>query len=204
MSQVRLFRSHVESCRFHVIIELATHEYSKTTVAIPAQVSVITMLLKLAVPVVVVMIHVDVMTGAMRSIRLTVAKALPVFPTRSEKVKLNDPLSVNEYPVVFSPVSVSDQLSTATTFPLVRLHETGVYITVAVGISLSIRVTFPVALPEFPTRSEKVKINVPFPVNTYHVAFIPVTVSLNHVRVAITSWLVSHVAEYSIVAVGGR
>jgi hypothetical protein len=202
ISQVRSERFPVESCRFQVIVELATHEYSKRAVAIPAPVSVTAILVKLAVPVVVVIIHVDVITGVIRSIQSTVAKVLPVFPTISANVKLNDPLSVNKYPVAFCPVSISDQLSIPITLPLVRLHETGVYIIVAVGISLSIHVTSPVALHVLPTRSEKVKINIPLPVNVYHVAFIPVTVSLNPVSIAMTSWLVSHVVEYSTRAVG--
>jgi hypothetical protein len=51
-------------------------------------------------------------------------------------------------------------------------------------------VTVPVALHIFPARSVKVNTNVPFPVNIYPVAFIPVNVSLYQVNIASTFPLV--------------
>jgi len=78
-----------------------------------------------AVHVVVIMVPVDVIIGARISIRSTVANVSHVFPARSSNVKRDDPLSVKICHVAFSPVSVSDQLSVAMTFPLVRLHDAG-------------------------------------------------------------------------------
>ena len=59
-----------------------------------------------------------------------------------------------------------------------------------VGGILSIHVTVAIAFPVFPMRSEKVNMNVPFPVKVYQVKFIPVSGSENPVNVASTSQLV--------------
>ena len=118
--------------------ELATHEYSKRAVAIPAPVSATAMLLIVAFPVVVIIVPVEVISGGNVSIRLTVANVSPVFPAKSSKVKRNDPLLVKIWNHVFIPVSSSlKPVSTATTFPLVRAHDIGVYSTVAAGGVLS-------------------------------------------------------------------
>ena len=118
----------------HVMVELAIHEYSNSAVAIPAPVSVTAIPQIFAVHVVVVIEPVEVMTGAIVSIRFTFAVVLPVLPARSSNVKMNDPLFVKRYAQVFIPVSVSlNPVSIAKTLPLVRLPEAGEYSTVAVG-----------------------------------------------------------------------
>ena len=71
-----------------------------------------------------------------------------------------------------------------------------------IGGMLSIQFTIPVTLHVFPARSEKVKRKLPLPVNRYPVAFIHVTVSLNHVSIAITAPLVVIDGAYSTIAVG--
>jgi hypothetical protein len=53
--------------------EFTTHEYSNRAVDIPAPVSVIAMLVMIAVPVVVFIIPVEVMSGAVLSIPVTTA-----------------------------------------------------------------------------------------------------------------------------------
>jgi len=135
--------------------EFTIHEYSSRAVATHAPVSITDILLLIVVvPVVVTIVHVTVITGTIISIRSTVAVASPVFPAKSWNVKRNDPLSVNMFPVEFSPVSVSDQLSIATTFPLVRFHEAGVYSIVAIGEIVSTTFTVLVtSTPVFPFAS---------------------------------------------------
>lgn len=134
MNQVRFNKFQVESRMLHVMVELAIHEYSNRAVAIPAPVSVTAIPLIFAVHVVVVIEPVEVMTGAIVSIRFTFAVVLPVLPARSSNVKMNDPLFVKRYAQVFIPVSVSlNPVSIAKTLPLVRLPEAGEYSTVAVG-----------------------------------------------------------------------
>jgi CRISPR/Cas system-associated endonuclease Cas3-HD len=109
------------------MFELTVHEYVSRAVAIPVPVSVTAILLIAAVPVVVTIVPVEVMTGAIVSIRFTFAVALPVFPARSSKVKMNDPLSVKRYDQAFIFVNVSlNPVSIAKTFPLVRFPIVGV------------------------------------------------------------------------------
>ena len=79
---------------------------------------------------------------------ITLAVVDPVFPARSLNVNVKLPFPVNNFDVVFCPVSVSDQLSVARTFAQVL-----VYITFAVGAILSIQVTVAVLDPVFPTAS---------------------------------------------------
>lgn len=95
-----------------------------------------------------IMIHVvyivpditHVNSGLFLSIQFTVAVTDHVFPARSWKVKVNDPLPVNVCPVAFLPVRISLALvRLTTTFPLVKFHETGTYCTSAVGAILSIQ-----------------------------------------------------------------
>ena len=62
--------------------------------------------------------------------------------------------------------------------------------------------TVAVILPVFPTRSLKVNVYVPFPVNVRVYAFTPVIASLRPVKVTVTSPLVAPVVEYFILAVG--
>lgn len=83
MNQVRLFRSQVASCRFQVIIELLTPEYSKNAEANPESGSETAILLTVAVPVVVTIVPVDVIMGGVVSIRSTIAVVSPVFPPLS-------------------------------------------------------------------------------------------------------------------------
>lgn len=68
----------------------------------------------------------SVIHGATISIQVTVAVADHVFQTKSLKVNVKVSFQVKVYHVAFSPVSVSDQLSTVTTFPLVQVPEAGV------------------------------------------------------------------------------
>lgn len=153
MNHVRLFVFPVESCRFHVIEELATQEYSKRAVAIHTPVSIIDILLVIAaVDVVVAIVHVVIIIGAMLSIRSTVAVVSPVFPARSSNVNRNEPLFVKIFHQEFIPVRVSlNPVSIAITFPLVQLPDIGVYIIIAVGLIVSttciVLVVLPVCMP---------------------------------------------------------
>lgn len=72
------------------------------------------------------------------------------------------------------------------------------------GAVLSIRLTSAVVLPVLPARSSKVNTNVQLPVNVYHVAFCPVSVS-DQLSIVMTLPLVrlQETGIYSIVAVGG-
>jgi len=125
--------------------------------------------------------------GFVLSIRLTVAIAVHVFPARSEKVNLKVQLPMKRYQVAFTPVTGSENpVSVAKMFPLVNVHDVGLYITVAVGAVLSIRLTVAVVLPVFPARSEKLKVKVPFPVKRCQLTFSPVSDSENPVSIAKT------------------
>jgi len=127
MNQVRLDIFPVESQMLHVMVEFAMPEYVSRAVAIPAPVSVTAIPVMFAVHVVVTIVPVDVITGAIVSIRSTFARELPVFPARSSKVKRKDQLSKNTYAPVFIFVITSlNPVSVAMTFQLVRFHESGV------------------------------------------------------------------------------
>ena len=76
--------------------------------------------------------------GVILSIHVTVAVFDQVFPARSWKVKIKDPVFVNVYDVWFVAVSVSlNQVRRAITFQLVNNPEDGVYKILAVGVILS-------------------------------------------------------------------
>jgi hypothetical protein len=64
---------------FHIIVELFIPEYWKRAVATHAPVSVITILLIVAVPVVVIIVPVEIIAGASLSIQSTVANVLHVL-----------------------------------------------------------------------------------------------------------------------------
>jgi hypothetical protein len=69
-----------------------------------------------------VIVPVEVNSGSMSSIQFTVAVVSPVLPARSSKVKRKLPSLEKIYAQVFIHVSVSlNPVSTATTFPLVRV-----------------------------------------------------------------------------------
>ena len=87
--------------------------------------------------------------------------ASQVLPARSSKVKVNVQFPVKVYPVAFNPVIVSlNQVTMTSTFPLVRLHEAGVYSTLAVGETRSGRLISKVAPVLFPTASVSIKVYV--------------------------------------------
>jgi hypothetical protein len=90
------------------------------------------------------------------------------------------------------------------TFPLVAVA--GLYVTVAVGVVLSIRLTVAVVAHVFPTASMNVYVKLPFHVNVCHdnhqLLVIVTHVLLNHVSVAITFPLVAVAGLYETVAVG--
>ena len=71
--------------------------------------------------------EVPVSIGAVLSIQLTVASVEPVLPTRSEKVKVNDPLPVKRCPVALTQVRVSvHHVKLTYTFPFVQTPVVGV------------------------------------------------------------------------------
>ena len=106
-------------------------------------------------------------TGAIVSIRDTVAVVLQVFPAASTNSNVNELFPVNVYDnhELFVTVIASDQLIVAITFPFVIEPDHGIYETVAVGLTLSIQLTVAVVLPVFPTASLNVNVKFPFHVN---------------------------------------
>lgn len=116
---------------------------------------------------------------------MTVAIISPVFQARSWNGIVNDPLPVKVCPEYEARVSLAP-VNLATTFPLVKLHELGVYNTLAVGGILSIQVTVAVADQVFHRRSQKVNVNDPLSVKVYPVAESPVIGSLNQVMITVT------------------
>lgn len=93
-------------------------------------------------------------TGNVLSIRVTTASIAQVFPARSSKVKVNVLLAVKRCHVTLSPVMLSlNHVSIATTVPLVRLHDIGVYSILAVGLIVSCTITVLDSFPVFPAWS---------------------------------------------------
>lgn len=92
-----------------------------------------------------------------------VAITLPVFPTISLNVKINDQLLVNTFPVALNHVHDSlNQVNVANTF-----HHVFVYTIVAVGAILSIHETVARAIHVLPARSLNANVKVPVLVNVY-------------------------------------
>ncbi|MEI8091255.1 MAG: hypothetical protein WCG98_03225 [bacterium] len=116
----------------------------------------------------------------------TVAITDPVFPAKSLKVNIYVPLLVNSLESALYHVSGSlIPVSVAITYDQVLL-----YMMLAVGGILSIRLTVAIALPVCHPMSEKVNVNDQFSVNVYQRVLISKRFLFHPVSVAITSPLV--------------
>ena len=109
-------------------------------------------------------IYTDPLTVVVHCAETTaVAITLPVFPTISLNVKINDQLLVNTFPVALNHVHDSlNQVNVANTF-----HHVFVYTIVAVGAILSIHETVARAIHVLPARSLNVNVKFPVLVNVY-------------------------------------
>ena len=90
--------------------------------------------------------------GTFLSIQSTFAVAVPLFPSSFVNSNVNVPFSVNVYvsfPLLFVIVKFWSPLSKVATTSLFVFSVIS-YLTVALGVVLSIQSTFAVALPSFP------------------------------------------------------